>query len=338
MMAMQQDVQMANDAGSNSSGMLLTDSYGQYRADASGSLDPLPDISNEATYSWKDLFKFSNRWYYHPVQTSPKGLKTVPITSDQKCKSSQMMRIVWTDIEHPLFCPFGLQDGKDPKPDSFRKTLDVCVEDPELLAALNRFDERNIDMAAKFSEAWFGKKLSREFLEVSYKKMAERKVNSSDLKKSEQYKPLMRFKVTVDGGQGAPVDVYVQTGYDSNGDMTVRKGTSADLTKCCNIIPISDFKGLWISSLSFGTVQTLHSVLVVFPPKRQHVTPISFFGHMVVEQPNAGGNFGSGSNMNTNRFIAPANNNVGEAMDTDDADSVYDDSAPVEDQMNTEPL
>lgn len=249
---------------------VLQDEFGTYRADAKGSVDPLPGLNVKQTYHWSEYFKYVNRWYYKDVKKPEKG-KNVPIYPYRDCPSTCPMRIRWADPSAPMFSPFGLQAGLDPSKTESRMTLDVCVEDPALLAACAAFDARNLQMAYENRVEWFDadEGLSLDMLRYGYNKhkLANLKKSKKNPEKSKTYKPLMRFKVNVTGPDAAKV--YVQTDTRPDGSIVMREGNFSDLTKFCNIVPIADFKGNWIMNNEFGPLIILHSVLVVPAVRRQ---------------------------------------------------------------------
>jgi len=329
---MMAQAQVDNGVAAAAAFTVAQDAFGQYRADSRGSIDPLPGIQNTGTYHWSELMKYLNRWYYKDVARPEKG-KNVPIFPYRDCPGTCPMRIRWADPSKPMFAPFGAQAPLDPsKAEGSRMTLDVCVEDSELLAACHQFDERNLQMAYQNRAEWFDSdELGFETVKFGYKnRLAFLKKSKKNPEKSKLYKPLMRFKINTEPGDWQ-TKIYVQTGVDRNGGILMREGSVADLGKFCNVVPIADFKGNWIMGASFGPLQILHSVLVVPAVRRQDDIGSQFGVTASIGSglPNNGGGYGYG--VQQQQQAAPPAGHDAMQVDGDEED-LYDAAVPVNNQ------
>ena len=158
-----------------------------------------------------------------------------------------------------MVMPFGVTPYQDaPNGDiqsysvdvSFR-TADVDPKVADFLQRIQALDELLVDTATANSEAWFGKKMSKELVREFYRKL----IND----KNPAYPPVLKIKVGV-GMNGEPAAEF----FDE-----ARKPVSIEyLGKGSTVKMICEVSSVWFVNKTFGATFRLAQAAVVSKPRR----------------------------------------------------------------------
>lgn len=148
--------------------------------------------------------------------------------------------------------------------DASRRTLDLSIESDDLLTFLEKLDAKNMETAHAQSPEWFRKQVDIEALKNMYVPLVKppTKVDA---------KATVRVKVKC--GE-YPTSIYVVQNFDSQGNLTLVKGTADDLVRNAKCMVVTETVGLWFMSRQFGMSLTATEILV-WPNRR--CTGISAF-------------------------------------------------------------
>lgn len=140
-----------------------------------------------------------------------------------------------------------------------RRSLELAVEDPGLVAYLKALDERNLDEAELNSESWFKKKFDRAALSNNYQHIFRER-------EREDFRDSIRIKVATDEAPH-PTLIQVVTSQSDDGDIVVRPGGLEDLVKNSRAMVLASTAGIWISRYNFG-MSFLANQIIVWPSRR----------------------------------------------------------------------
>ena len=182
------------------------------------------------------------------VEKNKRGGKVVYISGEQG-------RVL---LQTPtMSLPFGVTPydvNGDIQSDSVELSFRGHETDPRLqdfLAKVKELDEYLIDTATEHSEAWFGKKQSREMVAEFYRRL----VND----KNPEYPPFVKMKVGA-GMNGAPNAEF----YDEK-----RQPVGIDyLTKGSCVKVICEISSIWFVNKTFGASFRISQAAVVSKPNR----------------------------------------------------------------------
>lgn len=197
-------------------------------------------------YSKVDMTRF----VYKAPQKNKKGGMNAYI--DESSESPSNPKVQFPKCR----CPFGISDKKADASEYARRNLELSADDEGMLKWIQQFDEQNVAVAAKNSEAWFRKKLSAEALSTTlYRHCAQ-----ASQKDPDKYAPLVRVKVTETGKN--VTNIFIVYTDPKTGEEKYKRGGFDALTKNCHVVPIVDFSGLWFVSKGFGCTLSATDLLV----------------------------------------------------------------------------
>ena len=145
-----------------------------------------------------------------------------------------------------------------PGQDTARRTLELSIESPDLMAFLQKLDAKNLATAVSQSPEWFRKTLDADAIKQMYVHLIK------EPSKADQ-KPTVRVKVKC--GDTYPTNIYVVTDTDAEGNLTYVKGTPDDLARNVKCLVMVESVGLWFMSRQFGMSLTATEILV-WPNRR----------------------------------------------------------------------
>lgn len=145
-----------------------------------------------------------------------------------------------------MTAPFGISDGfGGVEKSSNRKSLDISCQDLSLLKSIESIEKYVVDYMTKHSVDYFGKKKSRDTVQGMF---------HSCIKRSEQYRPLIRTKVNIGGKFATHFWKYVS-------NTSVSKGTSTDIDKHIEVSTTVRITSVWFASGRFGIILDVRDLL-----------------------------------------------------------------------------
>lgn len=194
------------------------------------------------------------------------NVSTVPGSNDYNHRLRfQMSPDCHTDLQTALY---GVSTPMPGQLEDRRRTLELSVDNPELLTFLTELDNKNIDVATSNSESWFKKSMDRHTVENMYHSVL-RMPSSAD------YKPTVRTKVKI--AERTNTNVWVVMSGEDKEELQYARGTSADITKGCRCMVIVETSGLWFASKQFGMSLVVTDIMVWPTPRPQFF----YLGHGV---------------------------------------------------------
>ena len=133
-----------------------------------------------------------------------------------------------------------------------RRSLELSIESPQLLAFLQQLDAHNIDVATKNSTEWFKRPLDRTQVEAMYVSMVK------EPPPDKGYKHTVRTKIKMNERFDSNVWVMTRDGDDDQ----YRKGDYLDITKSSKAVAIVETTGLWFASRTFGMSLVINDIMV----------------------------------------------------------------------------
>lgn len=144
-----------------------------------------------------------------------------------------------------------------PGQDINRRTLELSIESPDLLAFLEKLDEKNQKTAVAQSPVWFRKTVDEANVRNMYVALVKPSIKPDA-------KPTVRVKVKCGGDY--PTNIYVVQ-EDEGQKISYLKGTPEDLTRNARCMVMVETVGLWFMSRQFGMSLTATEILV-WPNRR----------------------------------------------------------------------
>ena len=200
---------------------------------------------------------------YMQPKVNDRGGKTITIISTQSNRSLYVtlpMLLTW-GISDYTDEKTGESDGKYTMSIQFPRDMDRRPDTDQALEKMKAFEEQILTDAVKNSEAWFGKKQSREIVEYGYfsflKYSKNKDTNEVDTTKS----PSMRPKVPCYEGKWK-VEVY-----DTKSNMLF-PSENEDATpmefvpKRSNVICMLQCGGIWVGGKGWGVTWKLSQCVV----------------------------------------------------------------------------
>jgi hypothetical protein len=150
--------------------------------------------------------------------------------------------------------PFGVSCFDDSK--GARKSIELSLEDDELVKFFQTFDEHVINSAVANASQWFPKHkdLTRDQIKNMYYPMLQFDTNDKG------YPPRLHTKINTDGKNHVNVLIYSEV----NGAPQYRKGIVDDIVKYSELIVIVEAGTMWFQSKQFG-ITLLATDVMVFP-------------------------------------------------------------------------
>jgi hypothetical protein len=203
-----------------------------------------------AKHFTSEVGKVAN-WTYKARVKTKKGSWAVYIVN----KDDNTIRLQ-LNKQHGAKCtiPFGISCWDD-DPTKTRKNLEISLPNDELVSFFSEIDEYNINQGILNSKEWFKSQLSREEVELKYKKLVQQP--------DEKWNPRIRTKVNIDSGR-YPLRVlnYVSASESSDNRDHLKPGTPSDITKGSKAILIIKISALWFMNNQYGmTIETTDVLL-----------------------------------------------------------------------------
>lgn len=165
--------------------------------------------------------------------------------------------------------PFGVSSFDDPN--STRKTLELSIDDEQLVKFFQDFDEKNVDFAMQNASQWFSKQkdLTRDQVKSMYYPMLT--YDTTD----KGYPPRLHTKLSVDGRNKVNVLLFSE---NEAGVGQYSKGSIDDIVKYSELIVIVEAASIWFQSKQFGVTLQVTDV-VVFPKAERKEFPFIWSGN-----------------------------------------------------------
>jgi len=201
----------------------------------------------------------ANVIFYDEFKAGPGSIHIDPIQKNGS-GSGKTAYIYSSSSRDPIFlqltrkgtkmtAPFGISDGFGGNESGRnRKSLDVSSQDESLASCLELFEKYIVDYMTQHSANYFGKKKNRDSVQAMF---------HSCVKRSDQYRPLIRTKVNL-GGK------FATNFWKSTSNASVSRGSSVDLDKHIEVSVIVRLTSLWFASGRFGVIMDVHD-LIYYP-------------------------------------------------------------------------
>lgn len=197
-------------------------------------------------FFYDDFKAGSGTIHIDPVQKNASGSgKTAYIYSNSN-KSPIYLQLTRKGTK--MTVPFGISDGFSGNESSNRKSLDVSFQDESLSTALESIEKYIVEYMVENSPDYFGKKKSLDSVQRMF---------HSCVKRSDQYRPLVRTKVNLAGK-------FATNFWQSTTDASVTRGKSTDIIKHMEVSVIVRLTSVWFASGRFGIILDVHD-LIYFP-------------------------------------------------------------------------
>jgi len=195
--------------------------------------------------------------------------------------------------------------------DVTRRNMTLNLDDEEVSAWLNRFDEHNINWVTANSPSVFGRVIKRSTVEdvVYYRTLRPAKG---------EYSPTFKIKVNTSGAKQTKIWIVVPGTTNQ-----IYEGNYLDVARGSEVIPTVEATHLWANSTQVG-VTFIATMLVVYPPVAQNTVPEGF---SPVPRPVAGAATAATAAASVTPAPAPAalpkEEATVDAMDFDDPRSMF---------------
>lgn len=219
------------------------------------------------------VLKFPNceMFEYKPLSTNKKGGKAVYVcTVPGSTSPADRIRFQMSESGHHnlqtvvwgLSTPMSGQDNS-------RRTLELTIESPELLAFLEKLDAKNIETAFEKAREWFplqsGAPLTLEDVQNMYVPLVKPPYKEGG-------RPTVRTKVKV--GDSYPTKIFAAKGAAES--LVYAKGTAEHLTRNSKCLTVVETTGLWFMSRQFGMSLNVTEILVWSDRRRGGIDAFSF--------------------------------------------------------------
>jgi hypothetical protein len=152
--------------------------------------------------------------------------------------------------------PFGVSCFDESK--GARKSIELSIEDEDLVKFFQSFDEHNI-AAAIANKDWFkNSTITDDQIRAMYYPM----LGFDQTGKG--YSPRLHTKINTDGPRGVNVLLYTE----KNGNPKYEPGTTDDIERYAECMVIVEATGLWFQSKQFG-MSLLATDVYVFPKSKR---------------------------------------------------------------------
>lgn len=141
-------------------------------------------------------------------------------------------------------------DGNPIPPENTNRNVRLGNLSPELIKHIERLDNSNIDMLAKNSESWFGRKIPREQMALLYSSNAILKYPEPG-SKYESYGPSIRVRLSTDWNLSS---LMLQTPHDKK---MFNACTYKQMPQHSPILPCFRDGGLWVNQMTCGGILVL---------------------------------------------------------------------------------
>lgn len=204
---------------------------------------------------------------YKPPATNKNGGKAVYVsTVPGSTSSDDRIRFQMSESEDRNLqtAVWGLSTPL-PGQDSSRRTLELTIESPELLAFLEKLDIKNVETAFEKAQEWFPKKnLTMDDVKGMYVSLVKPPYKEGG-------RPTVRTKVNV--GDQAPTKVFAARGEGSVYDQGNAEQHLIRNAKCLAVVETT---GLWFMSRQFGMSLNVTEIMVWSNPRQVGIDAFSF--------------------------------------------------------------
>lgn len=162
--------------------------------------------------------------------------------------------------------------------DAARRTLELTIESPALLAFLNRLDEKNIATAVAKSTAWFRKEIDLSTVRAMYVHLVKPPSKAG-------YPSSVRVKVKCNE---YPTNIYVVKEETADGRLVYDKGGPDDLAKGAKCMVMVETTGLWFMSRQFGMSLAATEILVWPAAKNSGIDAFTLSSNVILQKGDKG--------------------------------------------------
>ena len=192
---------------------------------------------------------------YKPQTKTGKGGVVVYFSPHKDATSNMRIQLQRDENSPRCKSPFGVSSFDD-SANASRKTLELSINDDDLVKFFTEFDEKTVDVAFKNAAHWFKQKdLTRDQLKNMYYPTIS--FDSS----GKGYAPKLHTKLNTDGRNKVNVLLYSE---DSTGKPQYANGKVEDIEKFSELMVIVEASSIWFQSKQFG-MSLLVTDVVVFP-------------------------------------------------------------------------
>jgi hypothetical protein len=179
------------------------------------------------------------------IAFGPKDGKFVGTTID-----GVLVKFCLGSKDAPLRAPFGISEPFQEGETTHRRTMDLDLSDPALLAHFQSLDEAVVAAAVKNSVSWFGKQLEEAAIRTMHTALVK-------LPQNEKYAPTLRTKVNVCDSAANATDVYLYKDA-----KTATKGTKNDVQRGSAVVAHAILSSVMFGNKQFGVSLTVDKLMV----------------------------------------------------------------------------
>ena len=192
-----------------------------------------------------------NAIYFQEITFGKAGQKMMDISFDSVSKAwDKKVIFQLTSDSNPLESKYGLSKLRENATDINKRSLDLTVDDPELIRKISDIDDYVKEYAFKNSKAMFRKELNREQINDRY----------SPILKNKEGHIFISLKTKI-------ADKPTPTKVIENG-TSMRNGTVEDITPGSKVVPIVRLLSIWFMSDKFGISPQADKLIVFKAPPR----------------------------------------------------------------------